>query len=362
MSPSRGLLRPTHTFSALLTSPISTQIYLSLSQSPHLNLALENYLFTSLPETTRTLLVYINTPALILGRNQNPWVETHHSLVLRTPGVHLLRRFSGGGTVFHDQGNVNYSVTVPTAEFNRDTHAKLMVRVLRQLGVAGAAVNARHDIVIDTEVEGSRKVSGSAYKLTRLRSYHHGTMLLSTDLDRVKELLKCPAKDVITARGVASVPSPVTNTGVDAKEFVSAAVEEFATLYGNAGIAVVGEQEAMEKELVMKAVRKMESQEWVYGQTPKFTMRLPVGEVVADKGVVEEVNGVDGTGIVGQRFGGEVVETLLVRGGMEKEEAKRWADEMVGGRAWGTVADTVADTGADTGVVTVADTVADVDM
>jgi len=245
---------------------------------------------------------------------------------------------------------VNYSVTVPTAEFNRDTHAKLMVRVLRRLGVAGAAVNVRHDIVvlpegaftkklkekINADVKGSRKVSGSAYKITRLRSYHHGTMLLSTDLEKVKGLLGSPARDVIEARGVASVPSPVTNTGVDAGEFVSAAVEEFTALYGNARIAEVEEKEAVEVEEVMRGVRKLKSEQWVYGQTPKFTMRLPVGEVVADKGIVGEINGADGTGIVGEKFGGEVVETLLVRGGMEKEKARRWVDEMVGGRVWGT--------------------------
>ena len=350
MSPSRGLLRTTHTFNALLSAPISTQIYLSASQNPYLNLALENHLFTSQSANIRTLLLYTNTPALILGRNQNPWVETNHPVVLRTPDVSLLRRYSGGGAVFHDQGNVNYSVTVPTAEFSRDTHAKLMVRVLRRLGVPLAAVNARHDIVVlpeskgrkrlqekvDSDVKGSRKVSGSAYKLTRFRSYHHGTMLLSTDLERVKGLLNSPARDVIVARGVASVPSPITNTGVEASEFVATAVGEFAELYGNAGIAAVEEYEAIEIEAVRKTMKKLKSEEWVYGQTPKFTMRLPKGEVVADKGVVEEVNGVDGSGIVGARFGGEVVSALLARGGMEEEKARWWADEMIGGRSWGT--------------------------
>ena len=147
-----------------------------------------------------------------------------------------------------------------------------------------------------------------------------------------------PARDVIEARGVASVPSPVTNTGVDAGKFVSAAVEEFTALYGNARIAEVEEKEAVEVEEIMRGVRKLKSEQWVYGQTPKFTMRLPVGEVVADKGIVGEINGADGAGIVGEKFGGEVVETLLVRGGMEKEKARRWVDEMVGGRVWGTSA------------------------
>jgi lipoate-protein ligase A len=346
MSPSRGILRTTHSFSSLITSQKPTQIYLSLSLSPHLNLSLEHHLFQTLPSTTRTLLLYINTPSLILGRNQNPWVETHHPLLLRSPQIQLLRRRSGGGTVFHDEGNVNYSVTVPTGEFNRDTHALLIVRALRKLGVLGAAVNKRHDIVVfPTPVaeekvvddpEGSRKVSGSAYKLTRLRSYHHGTMLLSTNLDRVRELLRSPAKQLIEARGVASVPSPVTNIGVGSGEFIAAVVEEFKSLYGDAGVAEVTEQEAGEVENVQKGMRELKSAEWIYGQTPRFSIALPGTKVVADKGVVEEITGVDGEGLVGRRFGGDVVERVLVRGGMEEEEARRWAQEMVGGREWAT--------------------------
>jgi lipoate-protein ligase A len=344
MSPSRGLLRTTHSFTSLLSSAKLTQIYLSLSTNPFLNLSLEHHLFTSLPPSSRTLLLYINTPSLILGRNQNPWLETHHPLFLRSPGIQLLRRRSGGGTVFHDEGNVNYSVTVPTSEFDRDTHALLIARALRKLGVPGAAVNKRHDIVVlptpsreekVEDPEGSRKVSGSAYKLTRMRSYHHGTMLLSTNLDRVRGLLKSPAKALIEARGVASVPSPVTNIGVDTEDFIKAAVSEFAALYGEAGVAEVTEEEAATLESVQKGVQELRSPEWVYGQTPRFSMALPGAEVVADKGVVEEVTGVDGQGLIGRRFGGGVLEEVLLRGGMGEEEARSWAGEMVGGSEWG---------------------------
>ncbi|KAA8910711.1 hypothetical protein FN846DRAFT_517171 [Sphaerosporella brunnea] len=344
MSPSRGLRRTTHSFASLLSSHKPTQIYLSLSNSPHLNLSLEHHLFQTLPATTRTLLLYINTPSLILGRNQNPWLETHHPLLLRSPQIQLLRRRSGGGTVFHDEGNVNYSVTVPTGEFNRDTHALLIARALRKLGVHGAAVNKRHDIVVlptpaaEEKVDdppGSRKVSGSAYKLTRLRSYHHGTMLLSTNLDRVRKLLRSPSKNLIEARGVASVPSPVTNIGVDTGDFIAAAVEEFMQLYGDAGVAEVEEEEVQEIENVRKGIEELRSMEWVYGQTPRFSIALLGAEVVADKGVVREVVGVDGDGLVGRRFGGEVVERVLVRSGMGEEEARKWAGDMVGGREWG---------------------------
>ncbi|KAF8245560.1 hypothetical protein K440DRAFT_651632 [Wilcoxina mikolae CBS 423.85] len=287
MSPSRGLflrlhrrqLHTTHAFPSLLTSQLPTQIYVSQSHDPYLNLSLEHHLFTTLPSRSRTLLLYRNTPCVVIGRNQNPWLETHHPLLLSTPTISLLRRRSGGGTVYHDLGNTNYSVTVPTSTFDRDTHAHLITRALQTLNVP-AAVNKRHDIVVlpsageKPDVPGARKCSGSAYKLTRHRSYHHGTMLLSADLANVSSLLKSPAADIISARGVASVPSLVANTKVEHDAFVDAVVSGFLELYlGEAGVCKVGEDEARDVEGVKKGMRELESMEWVYGQTPRFTIR-----------------------------------------------------------------------------------------
>ncbi|TGZ84218.1 hypothetical protein EX30DRAFT_357774 [Ascodesmis nigricans] len=290
MSPSRGLIRLTPPLHQLLTHPPTTpQIFRSLSHNPTFNLALEHHLFTTLPPTTPHLLLYRNTPSIIIGRNQNPWVETAHHLLLTQSTIQLLRRRSGGGTVYHDLGNINYHVSVPTASFDRDTHAKMVVRALRRIGIPHAVVNKRHDIVItptsstpppaevekleEETPEGTRKVSGSAYKLTRLRSYHHGTMLLDTDLRNVRTMLKSPIKDITRARGVASVPSPVENVGVPVKEFVDAVMDEFCVLYGDGaremGVAEVAEEEAMEIPEVRKGVEELRSVEWVYGQTPR---------------------------------------------------------------------------------------------
>ncbi|KAI5784708.1 putative lipoate-protein ligase A [Geopyxis carbonaria] len=341
MSPSRGaainssflrtLLSPTHTLATLSASSLRTQIYLSTSLSPHLNLSLEHHLFTSLPPATYTLLLYLNTPSLILGRNQNPWLEVHHPSVRAQSTVQLLRRRSGGGTVYHDLGNVNYSATVPTAVFNRDTHAHLVAGVLGPQ----ARVNERHDIVWGPQGD---KVSGSAYKLTRERSYHHGTMLLNCDLESIRGLLRSPlASAVVAARGVASVPSPVTNTGVDTGEFISGVARAFAEMYGGtAGVAVVSEEEMEAVEGIGKGVRELRSQEWVYGQTPRFSVRLPggAGVVEVEKGVVTTVEGEAVEGVSGCRFGGGVVRRLLQ--GVGYAEAEKWAAEIVGGEEWGT--------------------------
>lgn len=379
MSPSRGLLQrlTTHSFRPLLQSSTSgpggaPQIYLSLSHNPSFNLSLEHHLFTAIPAETPHLLLYRNTPSIIIGRNQNPWVETAHPLLLHSQhepqehqtAVQLLRRRSGGGTVYHDLGNVNYHVSVPTSAFNRDKHAMMVVRALRRIGVSHAIVNKRHDIVItppntpappahlqrvesnddnaDALPEGTKKVSGSAYKLTRLRSYHHGTMLLSTDLSAVRGMLRSQISGITRARGVASVSSPVENIGVDAEEFMVAVVEEFQKLYseggGAVGIAAVTEAEGREIAEVVKGEQELLSEEWIYGQTPRFELDLPGGNgtLVADKGIVVEVpeqTGEAAAEVVGRRFGGRVVEEVLAAAGYADAEA--WARENIGGSEWG---------------------------
>lgn len=132
---------------------------------------------------------------------------------------------------------------MPSTRFNRDTHAEMVVRALHGLGVGAATVNARHDIVLlppgtvaaatkmQETPEGTRKISGSAFKLTRLRSYHHGTMLLDSRLEDVRSYLRSPARGWLKARGVDSVRSPVANVGVGREVFVDAVVREFGKMY-----------------------------------------------------------------------------------------------------------------------------------
>ncbi|RFU34673.1 hypothetical protein B7463_g1674, partial [Scytalidium lignicola] len=301
MAPSRGLksllgqriptlYRPQRTYSSFThaaTNPdAKTQIYISRSLDPYINLSIEHYLLQKTPADSTVLFLYKNKPCVVIGRNQNPWVEVNLPLLRaskRTAGagieadhVSLVRRRSGGGTVFHDEGNVNYSVIVPTAVFNRDRHAEMVVRALKRLGVERAMVNVRHDIVLAPEkTEGPSlplKVSGSAYKLTRLRSMHHGTCLLSSpNIGSISRYLRSPAKPFIKGRGVDSVSSPISNTNVSVDDFQQTVVEEFQDLYHNAEEPItVGEREAEVPEKIAKGLRELRSLEWIYLQTPQF--------------------------------------------------------------------------------------------
>jgi lipoate-protein ligase A len=239
------------------------QIYLSRSLDPFINLSIEHFLLQKTPPNSTILFLYVNKPCVVIGRNQNPWLENDLDLQ-RRHSVQLVRRRSGGGTVFHDEGNVNYSVICPTADFTRDKHAEMVTRAIRERN-SRARVNERHDIVLD---QGSRKevmkwpdstnmhqtrfhegdqgnsplkVSGSAYKITRQRCLHHGTCLLaSADLNKISRYLRSPARQFMKARGVDSVRSPIGNVHDTpavsearySKDFQMQVVRKFIELYG----------------------------------------------------------------------------------------------------------------------------------
>ncbi|KAI6886769.1 hypothetical protein KC363_g7081 [Hortaea werneckii] len=287
-----------------LAEPV--QSYISTSRDPYLNLSIEHHLLQKSAPESAVLLLYINRPSIIIGRNQNPWVEAN--LALLDPARHnhpeteppslgvvdLVRRRSGGGTVFHDEGNVNWTVITQPKDFTRDKHAEMVVRALRSCGVDRSRVNERHDIVLD---QGARaiearsadthstpymsdsgnprplKVSGSAYKLTRQRALHHGTCLLSSpNLNVIPDYLHSPAKPFISARGVESVSSPVGNILLESDRFISTVQEQFAQLYGVSNKPEAVDEAWLEHNAIRKGYDEMRSLEWTYLQTPQFTV------------------------------------------------------------------------------------------
>ncbi|KLO95576.1 related to lipoyltransferase [Fusarium fujikuroi] len=261
------------------------QVYTSTSRDPFLNLSVEHHLLQKTPPESTILFLYTNDPCIVFGRNQNPWMEVNLRRLAQfrddptsvgwTGGpVQLVRRRSGGGAVFHDEGNVNFSVICPPAVFDRNKHAEMVVRALSSLGKPNTRVNERHDIVIDIPDDpiGTYKISGSAYKLTRLRSLHHGTCLLrSPNLNNISGMLRSPAESYIKTRGVDSVRSPVRNVGIENAAFEAAVVEQFASIYGKFDVQEVVSDKVLETDSISKGYEELQSRDWIYGQTPKFT-------------------------------------------------------------------------------------------
>ncbi|APA12503.1 hypothetical protein sscle_09g072730 [Sclerotinia sclerotiorum 1980 UF-70] len=260
------------------TNPINkSQIYISRTNDPFINLSIEHYLLQNTPADSTVLFLYTNERCIVIGRNQNPWKEVNLNLLNKSTigDISLVRRRSGGGAVFHDTGNVNYCVICPTSQFHRDKHAEMVVRALHTLGVDRAMVNARHDIVLRPRGSGdggfrSFKVSGSAYKLTKERALHHGTCLLSSpNIAKIFKYLRSPALRFITARGVESVSSSVSNTNVKNKAFEDAVVEEFGKMYSLHEPIILGEDVKVVPEIA-KGIEELTSLDWIFSQTPQF--------------------------------------------------------------------------------------------
>lgn len=316
-------------FSALAShNSAHHQIYQSLSSDPYTNLSIEHFLLENAPPNSSILLLYINRPCVVIGRNQNPWLETNlqalHNdrMTSSSDGVGksedgddvlFVRRRSGGGAVFHDEGNLNYSVISPRSSFTRNKHAEMVVRALQRVGATNTSVNDRHDIVMASTEEESgvsggeplmRKISGSAFKLTSQRALHHGTCLLdSPNIHGIGSFLRSSARDYMKGRGVESVRSPVGNISsifADAsapfsiQSVIGSIMEEFARLYhvssdavlraqrahvnedelyagDNWVVGTVGDSQVTEEPDIRKGINELLSLEWKYIQTPQFT-------------------------------------------------------------------------------------------
>ena len=175
------------------------------STDPAFNLALEQYVFDSLPRDRSWFLLWQNHNTIVIGRHQNTLAEINEEAV-RARGVTVVRRLSGGGAVYHDLGNLNFTFIQdagPTDQLDMGLFCRPVAQALRAMGVE-AQVNGRNDITID-----GQKFSGNSQYIREGRVMHHGTIMYSSDLDTVGQVLKVEPEK-IRAKGVRSVRSRVT--------------------------------------------------------------------------------------------------------------------------------------------------------
>ncbi|VDC02518.1 unnamed protein product [Peniophora sp. CBMAI 1063] len=252
-------------------------IYVSNSTNPYFNLTLEDWLFRFKNPKEPLLLLYRDEPCVVIGRNQNPWKEVNLP-ALREMEVPWIRRRSGGGTVYHDTGNTNFSIHLPRTSFDRHATAQVILRAVRSLDI-DASVNDRNDVT-DADTVSASYVSGSAYKIVNNRAYHHGTMLLETELGNLGDALRV-SKDSMITRGVASVRSPVRNLcwfnpDISHDAFVEAVIQAFREEYGvSEEVQGVHETEdLLSIPYIRDGMAELTTWDWAFGQTPEFTYTL----------------------------------------------------------------------------------------
>ncbi|GGW30235.1 lipoate--protein ligase [Arenibacter certesii] len=279
--------------------------------NPRLNLALEEYVLRNFDPANDYLLFYINEPSIIIGRNQNTLEEINHQYVEKE-NIHVVRRISGGGAVYHDNGNLNFSFITnhdgkSLSNFKKFTAP--VIKVLQALGL-NAELKGRNDIEVD-----DKKISGTAQFSTGKRMVSHGTLLFDTDLEEVVNALNVKM-DKIVSKGHKSVRSRVANIS----EFLQDAIKiaEFRELLLE-GLYEESEPfesyhltaEEWEGVHQLKAV-KYDTWDWNYGKSPKFNIqrskRFPIGEV--DMRIFVEKGHIQDFKIFGDFFGKEPLESL----------------------------------------------------
>ena len=184
------------------------KIYVSTSNDPFYNLSIENWLFKEILLDTPILYLWKNSPCVIIGRAQNPWRECNLEDLFYN-SVPIIRRQSGGGAVYHDLGNLNYTIMMPRALYNKRKNIEIIIEILKFIGIK-ANITSEYDIV--TTHQGIiYKISGTAFRETKNNCFQHGTLLISTEIKKIYQYLHHKINDTLQAKGVYSVRSKVIN-------------------------------------------------------------------------------------------------------------------------------------------------------
>lgn len=279
------------------------RVFVSPFKNPYLNLSLEDHFLrggANLP----ILFFYVNRPCVVFGRFQNPWLETNLSYLVRED-IWPLRRQSGGGCVFHDEGNLNFSFIVPDSLIDRRKHAELLQAAFRKADIP-LEISPRHDLWLE-----GKKISGSAYKQTKYGSFHHGTFLVSSDLERLEESLKHTLVPDST-KSIASVRSKVITLqerfpGVEIQDVIDLVSHHLKT------VPLTLDGTLLSSPEVQESFRNLLSWDWVFGETPHFEFE----GMTVHKGVVEGVK-FSREGMTG-RISEEKIEQLFPKGILQEE-------------------------------------------
>ena len=263
------------------------------SQDAYFNLATEEYLFQRLDQAGAYFLIWQNRAAVVVGSHQNT-IEEINLEFANTKGLQVARRLSGGGAVYHDLGNLNYSVIVHSDEMRWDIKrmADPVVKALTSLGV-NVEVNQRNDLLIK-----GKKISGSSQFIKGKRLLHHGTLLFNSDLETLSLSLEAN-NDHIESRSIKSVRSKVTNLGdhypdITIKKFITALIE-ILRQDSNFEKFFLSDNEL--EEISLLSDNKYATWAWIYGKSPEFSVkkyrRFHQGEMqislVVEKGIIQSL-------------------------------------------------------------------------
>ncbi|HFH6717965.1 TPA: lipoate--protein ligase [Streptococcus agalactiae] len=281
------------------------------SNDPAYNVALEAYAFQKLTDIDEIFILWINEPAIIIGRHQNTIQEINKEFIDKN-GIHVVRRLSGGGAVYHDLNNLNYTIISNNTQegaFDFQTFSKLVIDTLAKLGVK-AEFTGRNDLEIN-----GQKFAGNAQAYYKGRMMHHGCLLFDVDMSVLGQALKV-SKDKIESKGIKSVRARVTNIvdhlsdKITVQEFSDAILAQMKEEYPEMDEYVLSDAELSE----IQAMRdnQFATWDWTYGKAPEYTIergvRYPAGKITTYANV--ENSTIKSVKIFGDFFGVKPVDDI----------------------------------------------------
>ncbi len=242
--------------------------FVNSNHNPHHTLALEEYMVENVKKNEVILYLYSHADTVVIGKNQNAWSECRHEKLLADGGT-LARRISGGGAVFHDIGNLNFSFIVGKENYDLHRQLSVILAAVKSFGI-DAHFSGRNDILA-----GDRKFSGNAFCFKKEGAFHHGTILIGADMKKLADYLAVP-KDKIESKGIASVRSRVVNLcelnkDINADLMTIALKDAFEQEYGKTVPYEMTEEVLCKTQEI---TNKNATWEWLFGRSPKFDISI----------------------------------------------------------------------------------------
>lgn len=252
------------------------KVLISDTFDPWFNLATEDWIFRDLDPNICVLYLWRNKDTVVIGRFQNPWKECHTEK-MESDSIKLARRQSGGGAVFHDLGNTNFTFLSSKENYNKEINNGIIIKAIKKFGI-DAFSSGRNDLIIKIDGE-DKKISGSAFKETKDRCFHHGTLLIDADLTQLSNYLS-PDKKKLQGKGISSVKSRVQNLAhinseINHDILCKAIITEFFDHYNNQCEIEVLDNEYLKSIPQLNSYYEfLKNWNWRFGETPKFSHLL----------------------------------------------------------------------------------------
>lgn len=246
-------------------------VYLSNSYNPYFNISIEKYLFEN-SNNKNILFLWQNENTVVIGKNQNPWKECNISKI-NDDNINLVRRFSGGGAVYHDLGNLNFTFISKYHKKCLENNINLIINALESLNIKGY-FSGKNDLLVD-----EYKVSGNAFYVEDDILIHHGTLLVNTDLNKLTTYLN-PSIKKIKSKGIDSIRSRVKNLKSFNSDLTITMLKEAIIREFIKGEKFVCEYLCednvldLDDTIIKKEEEKLTNWNWNYGYSPEFNVHI----------------------------------------------------------------------------------------